>query len=236
MIILRKENDLLKSLIGKSFNQKNKFEAEKILSEIHTKAQSRFIGKSALCFVLDKKEIMGLGGSTLMKDKNGKIFSNLILDQFGLFLAAIFQGIPASGAETIVLKDTGGVNRTVNIISLVQLWNFSTAATMFHQVGSGNTAPTRQDFQIETAFGTAPEDTIIEPSDPVYNSGLGSFKSISSISAGGSGTIRESVMISRWRPNSGSTNRFFALFRDTISPAVPFAASQSIALEYTIQI
>jgi len=233
MILLTKENDLLNSLIGKSFNQKSKFEAEKILSEIHTKAQSRFIGKSALCFVLDKKEIMGLGGSTLMKDKDGKIFSNLILDQLGLFLAGMFQG--TGGIVTVSLIDTAGGSRTINVINQPTLWNFSTGASMFHQIGSGSTSPTRQDFQIETAFGTAPEDAIIAPANPVYNSGLGSFKSISSTSAGGSGTIRESVMISRWR-DGGNTNRFFALFRDIITPAVSFIAGQTIALEYTVQL
>ena len=49
LILLREENDLLNSLIGQSFNQRTKFEAEKILTEIHSKAQDRSIGKMALC-------------------------------------------------------------------------------------------------------------------------------------------------------------------------------------------
>jgi len=234
-VLLRKENDLLNSLVGNSFNNQSKFEAEKILDEIHSKAESRMLGKKALCYIVDNNEIKGVGGSTMMKDKTGKISSNLILDNFGLFLAAIFMGIPASGAETIVLKDTGGVNRTVNIISLVPLWNFSTGATMFHQVGSGSLAPARTDFNINTAFGTAPEDAIFEPSDPVYNSSIGNFKSLGSITAGGSGTINESIIVSRWR-DSGNTNRFFAHFRDIISPGQSFIAGQAIALEYTVQL
>jgi len=87
MILLRKENDDLKCLISQSFNEKNKFEAEKILNEIHSKAENRMIGKKALCYIVKNGIIRGVGGSTLMMDKNGKIVSNLILDQLGGFLA-----------------------------------------------------------------------------------------------------------------------------------------------------
>ncbi len=34
-LLLKEKNDTLKSLIGKSYNEKSKFEAEKILTEIH---------------------------------------------------------------------------------------------------------------------------------------------------------------------------------------------------------
>jgi len=238
MIVLRKENDLLNSLIGKSFNQKSKFEAEKILNEIHSKAQDRSIDKKALCFVLDKKEIMGLGGSTLMKDKDGKIISNLILDQFGVWLAGLFSFQSAS-QRNITIKSTGGINKTVAVY---------TAGTFFGtlqggltvgakiQVGQGSTSPTRADFTIETPFGTAPESAaFVAPSNPVYNSGLGNFKYSSTINAGGAGTISESILTARWR-DIGLTIDNYILFRDIISPSVTFISGQTIALEYTVQL
>jgi len=65
-IPLRKANDSLNSLIGQSFNQKSKFEAEKILAEIHSVAQDRLVGKKALCYVHDKGEIKGIWRQLLL--------------------------------------------------------------------------------------------------------------------------------------------------------------------------
>lgn len=234
-ILLTKENDLLNSLIGKSFNEKSKFEAEKILDEIHSKAQSRMIGKKALCYIVNKNEILGVGGSTLMIDKNGKIVSNLILDQFGKFLAAIFKRL--DGISTVFnIKDTSGAATDLNGYGTITFNSFlSGDVGMRLQVGSGTTAPTRTDFDIETAFGTAPESTQFNAaSNPVFNSGLGNFKYVASISAGGAGTIKESIVFSNMRAKNG-LNISLILFRDIISPAQAFIAGQTIALEYTVQ-
>jgi len=231
---LRKENDLLNSLIGKSFNQKNKFEAEKILNEIHSKAQDRSIDKKALCFVLDKKEIMGLGGSTLLKDKNGKIISNLILDQFGILLAGMFKG--GTLEKSVVINDINNNASTLFVNSAASIkFNQRNDITVLFQVGSGSTPATRQDFFIETIFGTAPEQSGFATAIPIWNSGLGNFKNIGSIIAGGAGTINETILRPNWL-DSSSVFRSFTLFRDIISPAVPFIAGQTIAVEYTVQL
>ena len=103
------------------------------------------------------------------------------------------------------------------------------------QVGSGSTAPTRTDFDIETAFGTSPESAKFNSSVPVYSDVNFNFKNSGQITAGGSGTVNESIFEIIWR-DQGSVNRFFVLYRDAISPGVPFVASQSIFLEYTTQI
>jgi len=74
-VLLRKENDLLNSLRGKSYNERTKFEASKILNEIHKQAD-RYCMEKALCYVLDKGEIKGVGGSSLMQHKKtGEIVS-----------------------------------------------------------------------------------------------------------------------------------------------------------------
>jgi len=238
-VLLRKENDLLNSLIGQSFNQKSKFEAYKILTEIHSKAQDRSIGKMALCYIVDKNEILGVGGSSLMKDKNGKIFSNLILDQFGIWLAGM-TGRRAGGVRLIALKSLN--------IGTVNLQTYTTTTNLYFnrtviadrgfsvRVGSGSTPPVRTDFDIETAFGTAPESTFfVAVSDPVWNSGLGNFKYFAGITAGGAGTINESIGAYSWQTD-GINNGVFTAFRDIISPAQSFIAGQTIALEYTVQL
>jgi len=241
-ILLRDSNYLLESLIGKSFNEKSKLEASKILDEIHAKASRRLIGKRALCFILDKDEIKSVGGSTLIKDrKTGEIVSNLILDQCGLWLASLFRLTSGSVTTMPLIKDTGGTDRTFASYGneTFRPWNrtgFIGSQGMQVRVGSGSTAPLRNDFKIETALITAPESgNINATTNPVWNSGLGNFKYLGSVTAGGSGTINESILLGNWLDNTGNI-RSQALFRDIISPASSFIVGQSIALEYTIQL
>jgi len=235
MILLRKANDDLKCLISQSFNQKNKFEAEKILNEIHSVAQPRTINKKALCYVVKNGLIKGIGGSTLIMDKNGKIFSNLILDQLGIFMAQLMHpnGLTST---SINMQDATNTTRNFFVYRASDDFNRTGTSGSLVQVGSSTTAPARTDFNIGTPFGTAPENaTFAGVSNPVYNSGLGNYKYIASITAGGVGTINESILENRWN-DSGNVIRDIVLFRDIISPAQPFIAGQSIALEYTVQL
>jgi len=210
MILLRKENDLLYSLVGKTLSDKTKFEAQKILDEIHYEAQARTVSKSVLCYITDKNEIKGVGGSTMLKDKKGQIFSNLILDQLGLFLAGIFdKSILAN--RTVLLKDAGGSitsYSTYSDIGFPQKFNLTSSVPdskqgVKLQVGSGITAPLRTDFDLETDFGTAPENALFDVTTPVWNSGLGNFKDSGLIVAGGAGTINESILAMIWRNTLG---------------------------------
>ena len=240
-VLLRKENDLLKSLIGKSFNEKSKFEAENILDEIHSKAESRMMGKKSLCYIVDQNEIKGVGGSTMMKDKNGKIVSNLVLDQLGKFMAGIFdKSILAN--RTVSLKDAGGGTfsySTYSDIGFPQKFNLTSGVPLSEQgvklqVGQGTTPPVRTDFDLETDFATVPENALFAVTTPVWNSSLGNFKDTGSIVAGGSGTINESILAMIWRTTTGVVKTLI-LYRDIISPGQSFIAGQSIALEYTSQ-
>ena len=233
-VLLRKENDLLNSLIGQSFNHKSKFEAGRILDEIHSKVESRTFGKKSLCYVVDKNEILGVGGSTLMKGKNGKIVSNLILDNYGLMLAAMHNGNPAGTTNASLTDDAGVGGRIISLFAGVNFVDTTSALGIVHRIGSGTTTPARSDFEVATGFGTAPESGDIDPSNVIFDSASGSFIGVSVIIAGGAGTINESVLKGKWRSAAGILN--FALFRDIISPAVPFVASNTIILEYTIQL
>jgi len=238
LILLREENDLLNSLIGQSFNQRAKFEAEKILSEIHSKAQDRSIGKMALCYVLDKNQILGIGGSTLLKDKKtGEIKSNLILNNFGLWLAKIFSTLTTAN-QSFTGVNTAGANSPIHSRALTSnVFNITSGGAVGIRliVGSGSTPPARSDFFVQTKFVIAPENTLFAGGFPVYNSGLGTFKNNGIIIAGGSGTINESALVDRMRTQASGIADL-SLFRDIISPAVPFIAGQSIALEYTVQL
>jgi len=232
-VLLREKNDPLNSLIGQSFNQKSKLAAEKILDEIHIVAQSRTIGKKVLCYVVDKNVIKGVGGSTLMKDKDGKIVSNLILDGLGKCLALLFRSNP-SPTNSVNIRDENNINRTFRAYT-GQNYTNQVAKGCRHKVGQGSTAPARTNFDIETDFGTSPESDNVDSSDPVYDSASGSQKSVSSMSAGGSGTINESVMKNGWNDSTANL-ALVSMFRDIISPAVSFIAGQSIVLEYKLQL
>jgi len=234
-ILLRKANESLNSLIGQSFNQKSKFEAERILDEIHSVAQDRLIGKKTLCYATDKGEIKGVGGSTLLKDrKTGQIVSNLVLDQFGIFLAGIFKS-RTTGVNTIIIKDTGGTDRSVRMYSSTGTFNEGTPIGMEVQIGSGTTPPVRTDVFLETPFITTPEaGAFAAVSNPVWNSGQGTFKYAATISAGDSGTINEAIMRAAWGDIVPQV-KIFTLFHDAISPGVVFVSGQSITVEYTIQ-
>ncbi len=231
--LLRKENDLLNSLIGKSFNEKSKFEAEKILNEIHSIAQGRLIDKKTLCYVTDKDEIKGVGGSTLMKDKNGQVVSNLFLDNLGKILTSLFNAFPTVTSSPTLKNESGG-NRTVRLFTGQNFTN-NVAKGVVHTLGSGTTVPARTDFNVATPFVIAPENANIDPTDPAWDSPTGSFKSGSVISAGGSGTVNESVLKCGWN-DSQANNSIFALFRDIISPGLVFTPGQLITLEYTVQL
>ncbi len=233
-VLLRKENDLLNSLIGQSFNEKSKFEAYKILKEIHSKAQRRSIDKKALCYVVDKNEILGVGGSTLMKEKKtGKIESNLILDNFGKWLSANWKG--GTLGLGVALLDEFGTPRFFNIYTNTNQYNNASAFRFLMQVGAGTTAPARTDFDLETPFVTGTEALRFESTIPFYNATVFNFKNTGSVTAGGTGTVNEAVIQPIWR-DSALASRVVTLYHDLISPGVPFIPGQTIALEYTTQI
>jgi len=233
--LLRKENDLLKSLIGQSFNQKSKFAAAKILDEIHSKAEGRFIGKKALCYITNKDEILGVGGSTLMKNKHGKIVSNLILNNFGEMMAGYMAGNPAVTIQSNLI-DVGGTPRTILHFTPGNFNNLGNVGGILHRVGSGSTAPARGDIEIQTSFGTSPEDADFNSDDfiPAFDTPTGTIKSAGSIVAGAGGTVNELVLKGRWQIGASSFN--FSLFRDSVSPGQSFVASDTITSEFTVQL
>jgi len=232
-VLLREKNDPLKALIGQSFNSKTKDEALKILNEIHSVAKHRSLDKKALCYVTNDDEIKGVGGSTMLQDKDGKITSNLILDQFGIALAGILKGGVSANIEN--LQDTGNVARLVRFYNTATTFNDSNSARMVLQLGDGLTAPTRADFKIESQLPSAPETNAFTSTVPTYNATNFNWKNTGVVTASGSGTVNEAIMIALWQ-DSAPVLRNFALYRDIISPGQVFTPSDTLTLEYTTQI
>ncbi len=226
-------NEPLNAMIGQSFNEKSKHESLKILNEIHSVAQQRTLDKKALCYILENDEIKGVGGSTVMERSDGKLVSNLILNNFGKWLTGIHKGGVLT--NSVELINNASVSRTVIIYAAATNFNDAVANRMRLQVGSGTTPPTRADIDIETPLSTAPEMMEFESTVPVYNLTNGDFKNTGVVTAGGSGTVNEAIMQALWIFNTGVTD-LFTVYRDLISPGQVFTIGQTIALEYTTQL
>lgn len=161
--------------------------------------------------------------------------NNLILDNFGTWLAAFIQAI-TEATRTITLTDDGGTSRTVYIYGeTAYLFNYPDGAVDIGtqlRVGSGSTAPARDDYAIETAFATSPESTYFDTGTGSYAAGAISLSG--SITAGGSGTIREVGLFGYWTAVAAGTRYRFMLFHDALSPAVSFSAGDIIGVSYSI--
>lgn len=230
----RELNDPLKEMYGVSFNSKNKLESERILRDIHSATQHRSLDKSALCYIVNDGEIKGVGGSTILEDvKTGKLHSNLILNNFGLWLAVVNSGV--AGLRSATLTDEGGSSRSHWIYNTNTQFNDNLSSRMVLQVGSGSTAPVRTDIAIETAFGTVPEMNSFESSVPTWNLTNSNFQNNGALTAGGAGTVNEAVLKYVWLDTAASF-RIGTLYRDIISPGQVFIIGETIALEYTTQL
>lgn len=114
--------------------------------------------------------------------------------------------------------------------------NVGTGGTRI-QVGSGVTAPNKDDYNIETAFPSAPESLRTGTTDGVYSVGLSQATCSATISpTTDAGTINEAGFFGNWKSITGSLQRNILLTHDVISPAVSFLVGQSINIDYTFQI
>ena len=156
---------------------------------------------------------------------------DLFLDNFGQWLAGI---VVCKSNQVKVLKDIDGTNRNVPFthISSGDRWNrqINQSPGMWFQLGSGSTTPSRSNYCIETAFATSPENAKFEASWGMHTSGF--CINAGAISAGGSGTVNESIVITRWATNNND-EYFFAIVRDAINPGVSFVASDVLCATLT---
>lgn len=225
-------NQWLESLNGRTFTDRTLAQAQKYLME----QKMRYLGykptlsEIAVVSILDPRDrsILGMGGSRP---------DDLVLDQFGTLLAGLIRA-PVIGSKTISLKGDDGTTNTFavygNLTGGTYIFNPSgyTVGTKI-KVGSGTTAPARANFQLETAFATAPESGYFNTGDGSYAAGI--INASGSITAGGSGTINETILAYDIT-NSNGVVKTIVLFRDAISPGKAFVAGQLINVAYTVNL
>jgi len=238
-LLLKEKNDSLNSLIGKSYNQKSKFEAEKILTEIHKGYFSSWSKALVYCIEPKTNEILGVGGSSLFQNKKTKrIHSDLIMDNFGEFWKALFT-FTVSSVQLAVMKSDDGV------LASYQLYLPSASGVGYNnqfgvriQIGSSSVIA-RTDFKITTPFGNSPESLQLNIlGTSTYQSGTGKIIGINTTFSptGGSGTVSESALFGVMGVGSTGSQRRVLMAHDAISPPVPFTSGKIITVSYTWQL
>jgi len=168
---------------------------------------------------------------------------NLILDNFGKFLAGLISYVATGSKLAISLVDDGGVSQTIAVHSsdpyaaTSVLFNFAKSVDVggMMRIGSGTTPPARGDYKIETPFTVAPESDYFEAGTASYAAGVITISA--GITAGGSGTINETGFFGKMTDGGDYTvSRMIMLFHDAISPSVSFSAGDSITVEYSISL
>jgi len=241
LILLREKSDSLNSLIGKSFNEKSKLEAEKILTEIHKGYFSSWTKALVYCIEPKTNEILGVGGSSLLYDKKRKrIHSDLLMDNFGEFLKAMFTNVTAPSESNAVMKveSTGAPSSFGFYLPTGVAVSYNDEMGTNIEIGSSSVIA-RTDFKITTPFVSPPESLRSGLlADSTYQSGTGKIIGINTTFSptGGSGTVRESALFQRMgvRPVGNSRRVMFA--HDIISPVVPFTSGKIITVNYTWQL
>jgi len=166
--------------------------------------------------------------------------NNLILDNFGYWLSAMFRAPAEAVFDVVGMKDTGGNAETVRTYgpqaaNASSFCNYKTGQVTgtYMQVGSGSTAAARDDVAIETAFGTAPEDAHFVTGSGSYAAAAVSVAG--AITAGGNGTIAETGLIAKWL-NASQVAKLFLLFHDILASTEAFTAGNTITVAYTINL
>jgi len=157
--------------------------------------------------------------------------SDLILNQFGRFLAALIRPV-ALATKDVTLQDTGNATRTVRV------WAASGATFNLHGtiaggfmcgVGSSSQAPARSDYNLISLLGSL-QNAI----DGVYESTTGIITTSSTIPLAAGGTVREVGFFLRCS-DTANVQRTFILFRDVVADVV-IAAGKNAFVEYAIQL
>jgi len=246
-IVIPKQNEWLHDLIGKSLKQSIVHKALEDLYDEHRVICRPGLAK-AIVTVSDTKtkEILSIGGSSILQNiKTGKKIADITNRNFPNFFTPFGRSPVNANSNGNWFRRSGGGAFGIRVINVAngtaELFNETNNAVEFLvgsalQVGSGITAPTNTDFNIETAFGSSPEDSTFGLGGGAYNEGLNQMAPSAGIVAGGTGTVNESA----WHLfSTGSSfaelNKSYMLFHDAISPGVAFIATQTITVSYLLQ-
>lgn len=234
--VLRNRNDWLSNYKGQTFNAKLNEELFKGVISEHAKYKSgnknftEQLGKKCLVTCIDPTtmELESIGSSSLIRDeKTGKIFDNLILDNFGLWFAlsiGFMSGAPGA------FKDDGGGSQTIDVYTGGFAFNEGTGPTVKILMGSGSTVPTRADFKIQTTLPTSPESVYVQVTGGGYTANNTVIYQ-GDYTTGGTGTVREAGTFGHW-DNSSNSVIDIMLTHDAVSPAVVYTAGKLLRAAY----
>jgi len=222
-------NDYLLDYIGKSKTQKLTNDLRNYANDCNLRKSFDF--PMSMCDVTppESNEILSLGMS---------IPSDLILDNFGIFLAGII-----GRATPQILIDTTGVGRSRIFKQLSTLNMFFQTERAFpstslpvgwaFQLGQGTTEPERDDFKIETLLGASPENALQSTLQGSFISGLGTVNVAKNYpNATGSGTISEMGIFCGTSQYIASPRTSISMMtHDLIDPVVIYNTGQIINLE-----
>jgi len=160
---------------------------------------------------------------------------DLILDNFGLFLAALIRS-PTIAITYVSLTDTGNTARALAIYynTITTTFNIQSACAIgtVLQLGQGTSPAARDNHVIESALGSAPENAIFGTSNGGYAIGTGSLSFSGAISAGGSGTVNEMGFHGRFGLSGVAYS--FMFFHDILASGVAFVAGNTLNASYAI--
>jgi len=155
--------------------------------------------------------------------------SDLMLDNFGNWLAALIRPVPgAATTKTVSLKDTSNAARTLYVYSSTAPFSNVLGGTRIG-VGSSSTPAARTDYNLGAILGSLANTT-----DGVWTSSTGQITFSGSVYLVSGGTVRETGFLSRWA-DGAPTYYDFMLFHDIVSDVV-ISAGKYAFVQYTIQL
>lgn len=165
---------------------------------------------------------------------------DLILDNFGIMLASMFETYPfTTDSINRNVTDIGGNLRATKFYGT----NASPNTTMHYrgfnqgtaiQLGDGNVAPARTDFFLNSPFVAAPENALVGTGPGSWTSATGQVAVSAGLVTGGAGTVREMIMM-RGFTVSTSASFLMTIFRDVIAD-VPFGIGTPLFVGWLIQL
>ena len=154
---------------------------------------------------------------------------DLILNNFGVWLAHLMQGPSQTnvlGYSMLNITNTARASTSIyGYAAGGSTFNGSTALGTQIQFGSGATAAVRTNYSIQTALGSAPENTRFPSGAGAYVNNYISFGNV--IIAGGSGTINEIGLFGYWYW-LGTTADTYMLCRDVLGAGVSYVAGNPL--------
>jgi len=236
---------LKQEVIGKEFDDK----LNDVMAEYFSKRKWETLGYLprpgviGMVHILEDGMVKKVGGSDpfdIINDNWGKMLASQFCVPTNVFNDSrcwIGQGTGLRGTTGTYVGTVAGHSAYYGSNQSDSAFNQDDGGSSYFQIGSGLTAPTETDYEVETPFVSAPE------ANKTLQVGVGGYSpSIGRVSQGtnigptlGGGTINELCLFSLWN-NSQGTAGFFMTSRDAISPGVDFVTGETIFAQYFWQI